>query len=254
MKWLLALAVTLLFPFHMAYAYQQSPSGEIRYNPKERLTMPASKTNGLKAATNVVIKEVNFTSLPQFIQNQADIIADDCTKSGENKKLIKFYRYVSDATRDAGLSANYLVDLSGLSSKSQQACMVDSACNDDGCMLVGYLSTAYEKWDRHFFVRNKSWKYTHVENPHTKSVLTVFDLTETCKKTTGSGGASGDETCTSRRLWLENGFRDYNPNAVDSMFQIPQDETSPEANPEGAPDMEAPAESKTDAPAGEPAE
>ncbi|NDE90903.1 MAG: hypothetical protein EB059_07185 [Alphaproteobacteria bacterium] len=247
MKLLFTLIVLLCFQTHMAAAYQQS-NGEIRYNPKERFAMPASKSSGLKAATNVVIKEIEFNRLPEFIKNQVDFIAGDCTKSGENKKYIKYYRYVSDLTRDGGLSGNYLVDLSGLADKPQQACMVDSACNKEGCMLVGYLSTAYEKWERHFFVRNKNWKYTHVENHQAKATLTVLDFTQECPK---SSSESSDK-CLSRRLWLENGLKEYNPGAADSFFQQPDEEMadptqeqSPavqDALPQAAPGEVAPAQ------------
>ena len=256
MKFVLALLVVLCFQTQSANAYQQN-NNEIRYNPKERLAMPASKSNGLKAATNVVIKEVEFSKLPEFIKGQADFIANDCTQSPDNKKLMKFYRYVSDLTRDAGFSSNYLIDLSGLAGKTQQACMVDSACTKDGCMLVGFLSTAYEKWERHFFVRNKSWKHTNVENPKSKSVLTVLDLTQVCLK---PGSSTDGDSCLSRRLWLENGLKEYNPNAVDSFFQQPtEDDVQPT---EAAPDQpvppsgsgagEAPADSSSEVPADAP--
>ena len=242
MKLLVALISMFCLSVPSAFAYQQGDSG-IKYNSKERLTVPASKSNGLKAASNVVIKEVEFSKLPEFIQGQADFIANDCTKSPDNKKLMKYYRYVSDLTRDAGFSANYLIDLSGLEDKPQQACMVDSACTKDGCMLVGFLSTAYEKWERHFFVRNKSWKYTNVENAKSKSVLTVLDLTQVCRKTASSDNS---EPCVSRRLWLENGLKEYNPNAVDSFFQQP---TEDEAQPTDAPPDEPAAPGGSDAPA-----
>ncbi|MBY0427762.1 MAG: hypothetical protein K2Q32_00910 [Alphaproteobacteria bacterium] len=248
MKLLFALIILFSFQTNFAAAYQQS-NGEIRYNPKERFAMPANKSNGLKAATNVVIKEVEFNQLPEFIQNQADFIAGDCTKSGENKKYIKYYRYVSDLTRDGGFSGNYLADLSGLADKPQQACMVDSACNKDGCMLVGYLSTAYEKWERQFFVRNKSWKYTHVENQAAKTTLTVLDFTQECPK---SSAETGDK-CLTRHLWLESGLKEYNPNAVDSFFQqLPEEVTEPvqeqPAVEEGVPAEAAPAEAAPEAP------
>lgn len=236
MKFGLAMVLLFCLQAQMGFAYQQS-NGEIRYNIKERLAMPASKLNGLKAATNVVIKEVDFSQLPEFIKNQADYIAGDCTKSGENKKYIKYYRYVSDLTRDAALSANYLADLSGLADMPQQACMVDTACNKDGCMLVGYLSTAFEKWERHFFHRNKSWKYTNVENKQAKTTLTVLDFAQECVKLSSDDG----EKCTSRRLWLESGLREYNPNAADSFFQQPPDEV-PEPAQQAAPEEPAAAE------------
>jgi hypothetical protein len=251
MKFGLMLVLAFCLHAQMGFAYQQS-NGEIRYNIKERLAMPASKLNGLKAATNVVIKEVEFSQLPEFIQNQADYIAGDCTKSGENKKYIKYYRYVSDLTRDSGFSANYLADLSALADKPQQACMVDSACNKEGCMLVGYLSTAYEKWERHFFHRNKSWKYTNVENKQAKSTLTVLDFAQECVKS-----SDDSEKCTSRRLWLESGLREYNPNAVDSFFQQPPEEAPEPSQPapvdtsapdDAAPSAETPTETPTEAP------
>ncbi len=236
----LALAGLISIAISPALAQTEQNFGpDIKYDPDHRFAMPVSKVTGLNNAKNVVIKEVTLSSLPDFMRIQAETLAETCTKSVDNKKLIKFYRYTSDATRDNALSASYLFDLAGLASKPQETCVLGNVCTKDGCFLVGYISTAYEKWSQHFFVRQKSWEHKKVDDPKTKATFTIFNLMTKCK-TDASSDKDDKEGCLARRVWLERGFVEYKEgNMLDNVapFVEPTPEEAPEQ--EASPDDDA---------------
>lgn len=235
-----------------APAPQPNFGPEIRYKPEQRFAVPTNKATGLNNAKNVVIKEVSLSSLPEYMRIQADTLSETCTKDIENKKLLKFYRYTSDATRDNSVSASYLIDFAGWADKPMQTCVLGTACNKDGCMLVGYNSTAYEKWNQHFILRQKSWEHKNLEDSRLKTILTVFGLTTKCKGTPPADKKE-DDGCPVQRIWLESGFVEYKNGGmldnvmpfVDTPQEVP-DAVTP--SPEAAP-AEAPAEVPAEAPA-----
>ncbi len=259
MKYSLAFAAILGFLSFVALpvvaAEQPYYGPEIRYKPEQRFAVPTNKATGLNNAKNVVIKEVTLSAVPEFIRIQAETLAETCTKDVENKKLLKFYRYTSDATRDNSLSASYLIDLAGVADKPQQACVLGNACTKDGCMLVGYGSTAYEKWSQHFMFRHKSWEHKNVEDSKLKTILTIFELTTKCKGAAAEGKKE-DAGCVVKRVWLESGFVEYkNGGMLDNV--TPFIETAPEEAPDAVAPEEAPAapaDAPADSPAAEPTE
>lgn len=241
---------------------EQNFGPEIRYAPEQRFAMPVSKATGLNNAKNVVIKEVSLNAVPEFIRIQAETLAETCTKDIENKKLIKFYRYTSDATRDNAVSASYILDLTGWASKPQQACVLGNACTKDGCYMVGYNSTAYEKWGQHFSFRQKEWEYKNLEDSKLKAILTVFNIMTKCKADPEK--KDNKENCWVKRVWLERGFVEYKEGALldnvspfvePTPVEIPQ--TSEDALPEDVvpvPPSAAPSNVPTDTPSDTPSE
>ena len=223
---------------------EQNFGPDIKYSPEQRFAVPVSKVTGLNNAKNVVIKEVTLSASPEFIRIQAETLAQTCSGDAEHKKLIKIYRYTSDATRDNNLSASYIFDLAGLASKPQQPCVVGDACNKDGCYLIGYASTAYEKWSQHFSFRQKTWDHKRVDDSKSKSQFTVLHLMTKCKDK--KDDKEDKEGCLAKRVWLERGFVEYREgNMLDNVspFIEQEPEEVPEQSGEPAAEDAAPAAS-----------
>jgi hypothetical protein len=99
-----------------------SVEADIPYSSEQRFRVPVDKSNGLKGATNVVLKEVTYDVLPDAVAAQADLIAKTCTSNERNVRSIKFYRYMSDLSRDNQLPPNYLFDLGAFANKKLNNC------------------------------------------------------------------------------------------------------------------------------------
>lgn len=212
------LPAVLLFSVEMAQAsttiVTPDENGDIKYAPYERFAVPANKYTGLLGASNVVIKEVNYDGLPEFIMNQVNLLAKDCVGDERAARDLRFYRYTSDLTRDGGLSPNYLVDLASFADKEQKSCIVGQACEDGECYLVGYNSSAHEQWGLHFVIRQKSWKNFKEKDPKTDAELTLFDITSR-KQCPDADRESSDKTCTAGHIWLDSGFVKHEVNPAE---------------------------------------
>jgi hypothetical protein len=228
---LIGLMTVAALPLH---AEEPNFGPEIRYTPEQRFAVPVSKVTGLNNAKNVVIKEVPLSSLPDFVRIQVETLAETCTKSADNKKLMKFYRYTSDAARDNSLSPSYLADMSGLAGKEQQACVLGNMCTKDGCFLVGYNSTAYEKWGQQFVFRQKGWEYKKVKDDKVKAELTVFYLNTACKAAPAADKKDKDDKgCLAKRVWLDNGFVEYKEGGMmDNVAPYPEQQQPEDATDE----------------------
>ena len=203
-------AITLVLGFFFALpAFAEMTGPDMKYTPEERFKVPVNKSTGLSGATNVVIKEVRFDELPEFVQKQAEVIARECTFEASNRKLMKFYRYTSDMTRDNGLFPNYFVDLAGLIGKPQRQCIVGRACADGECHLVGYNSTAPNQWGQHFVIQQKDWSSKQVEEQASKTPLTIFSLESRlicADRGKDKEDDDSDRSCTAEYIWLGNGL------------------------------------------------
>ncbi len=239
---LFALATIITYPI-ASLATQDPFDSELHYDRHERLKSANPSPSGFAGATNVEIKEVEPDDLPDFIRAQAHVVASQCTDSPNNASLIKFYRYTSDLTRQVKLHPNYIADLSGLAKKTQSACIIGHACLRGECTLIGYNSTGQHMWNQDFAVMIKGWEPKTVEDPKTKAMITLLEITSVCNKVRGAEQRdtftpfkkSSDKDdpnkddkekeknkqgCVTNHIWLETGLLGYQP-AMNNSYTLP---------------------------------
>lgn len=224
-------------------------NGDIKYDPEQRFAVPVNKNTGLSGATNVVMKEVNYDGLPEFIQKQVDLISKDCVNDEKAARNLRFYRYTSDMTRDNGLSPNYLVDLATFADKTQKSCIVGLACEKGECYLVGYNSSAYEQWGLHFMARQSSWAPKKTRDPKTDMEMTLIDIAskDSCKTSRREASMqNGEKVCNTSYIWLDTGFVQHEDKPI---IEQPTKPVSREVKP---PVVTEPAEAAPEGEAGEP--
>lgn len=140
-------------------AAQQAERPDIAYRPHEGARVAAAfgpiDKNG---ARNVSIRQVEKDRAPEFIRNQMEIIARECTGNAANIDSIKAFEYISDRTRRLGIAPDYLLDMSGLKKKPQQFCHLGRACGKRTCNMLGYIAYGPSHWEVGFRMSFTKWK------------------------------------------------------------------------------------------------
>jgi hypothetical protein len=258
MKRQLLLALALIIAAAPLYAQVGSTkirdeNGEIKYSVEESYMTAASKANLLSTATNVVLKEVTYSVLPDFLQQQAQMLAKDCVGNIDATSSVKYYRYTSDFTRDKGYSPNYIFDFAAWAKLSQKSCIIGHACSDKECMFVGYKASGTDTWGQNFVVKNTSWLQKEIPSPGKdakptdKLFLFSVNAQRFCPPREDGKAAPTPQTanCVSDQIWQETGLQAYvAPPVLDEPAPTasPVPLTGGEAAPADAVPAEAPAE------------
>lgn len=158
-------------------------------------------------AANVRLREQLKDDVPDFIRNQMELIAKDCTGDAANVRLVKTYRYASQRTSRLKASSDYILDLKGLKPKPNLSCVIGKACDDNGeCLLVGYRSVAYNEWQQDFKMPAASWKLEAMEDEDGNgfSALRLFSKAACTDK-----DGDLDEGCATDYLWSDTGLKQH---------------------------------------------
>ena len=199
----------------LAWAAGQSDPGStaaqtpIQYSRLQRFERPFDPVIGYRNAENVVTQSLNEQDLPEFIQNDIENSLKACPGGAASTSDIKVFSYVSDWLRSRGLSPNYVVDFAGLSPNPQ--CQTPLDCNEDGCMVLAYTSSAYNQWHRELPIRAKGWALDTVNDIRASPIqklgkpepLAVFDFTVACVD------APSEDACHDYRFWGLGGLGTY---------------------------------------------
>lgn len=181
----------------------------VHFNRTQRFERPVDPIIGYRNAEGVVFLEASFDDLPEIARNEIDEALQQCPAGMTGR--IKAYTYVSDWLRARGLSPNYVVDFSGLTSDAGAGCATRYSCNDSGCPLGTYSSYGYGHWRSDGVTRVVAWSVSNVSDAHASGVpnaatppaLAVFDLSQKCT-------ASAQGVCHNYRIWgIGGGLSDY---------------------------------------------
>lgn len=202
-------------PVFAAPAQKEEPVNEAStvrtFDRLKRFAKPIDPIIEYRNAQNVVLLDVPLHELPEAIRNDLQQTFSACPNIISTGG-IKAFSYVADTLRARGLSANYLIDFTKLVGK--KSCAANETCGEDGCQLISYNSTGFNKWRKDQTLTIHSWALKQVDDqranplPQLKkpTILSVFEMTEKCKDQKAT-----DDLCQSYHIWLSGGLNTYSP-------------------------------------------
>ncbi|MCL2505935.1 MAG: hypothetical protein FWE93_06865 [Alphaproteobacteria bacterium] len=154
---------------------------------------------GADNSINVEVTQVDFSSLPPFMQHQAKFVAD-CVKNQETLSTMKYFSYVSDFNRRRGFQPHYLIDTSALKDMRSSNCIFGDICTEGQCALLGYTADA-EGWqltiNRQFY--RWSLEVVQLDDKNTQVFISaLYRPTGECEAPTG---VRTEEGCFSKYIW-----------------------------------------------------
>lgn len=177
---------------------------QIPYSPEERFKVNTDESNGA-SSNNVVIQKIDLGDAPTYIENQAKLIASDCTSSSDNVYKISAYSYISDLNRTKKLPPNYILDLTQLRDAKIKHCIFGRICENGLCSLIGYNPIGNSAWGLNFSTMASSWvqqtrKGSAEGAPSSTTIKISTPLNGSCE----SNGGIPDEDqrlCSKEFLW-----------------------------------------------------
>ncbi len=206
---LLLLCLLHFSPSYAKVRTAPAPSGPVtplRFDPDDAFKTPMDPVLAYKAAEDVVLNAVDYTSLPDTVRNDIEGSLGSCSDGTKNLGAIKAYSYVSAMLRSKGMSPNYLVDFSEYRDETKQPhCGAATMCKSGSCVLVSYNSTDYGIWQRGKQLPTQGWVLGIVQDPSIPHPLAIFDVSEQCSQKEPTEG----DLCHSRYIWMFGGIRSY---------------------------------------------
>ncbi|MFA5041465.1 MAG: hypothetical protein WC464_07525 [Bdellovibrionales bacterium] len=209
MRFATGLAVVLCAVLISSLAQAQKA---LPYKPEERFKVTMDESDGA-GASNVVIRQIDLATAPNFIRNQAMVIASDCTMSGGNISRIMVFSYTSDLNRSRKLPDNYVLDLTPLKGEKVKHCIFGRICENGMCNLLGYASMEKGRWALNFSTPAVSWgqQTRQKEDKGTPRKTTLLISTLAKKGCGAEGGVLSDDekTCTKEYIWGTYGLAPF---------------------------------------------
>ena len=175
------------------------------YGDPLRHLRPNAGDQGVDNSFNVEVGQLDFNSLPPFMQAQAGFIAS-CVGNPEVLAKLKFFSYVSDFNRRRGFNPHFLIDTSELKGMKSSNCIFGDICTEGSCLLLGYTANA-DGWNLSIQRQVYKWSLDVVAIDDKHSQL-FFDFlyrpTGECAPPTG---IRTDEGCFSKFTWGLNSLQ-----------------------------------------------
>jgi hypothetical protein len=188
-----------------SYAFADT-EGPIAYkgSPLGRLVVQDSDDGS--NSKNVVLGQVLFADLPEYIQLQATDIAT-CAGKKEYIQTEKYFSYVSDYNRSKRLPANYIIDTSAFKDINFKNCDLGEVCKDGECALLGFKADS-AGWARGFWSMMYSWSAVNSPKAFKQAPQTTWIdiLSMRDASCVTPNGIETDDGCTRRYEWRRDGL------------------------------------------------
>lgn len=179
----------------------------MRISPEMRLKRGDVNNSG-DAVLNVTITKINTDSLPELLKQNIKGTLMMCGEDPDRIDTVRSYAWTSAHHVDQGLGPNFIVEFTPLPPKTAPStCMQGKICDQEGCLLQGYVPVEANSWKQDFELRSLRLGFPTTlaaDGINHKTALQILSYKADCKEANGTLANGG---CLRNFDWRNFGLR-----------------------------------------------